>query len=216
MIAAAPVLLDHLCDPCREHFVSVRADLESVAIPYQLNPRLVRGLDYYTRTVFEIMPEEGGSTATIAAGGRYDGLIEILGGRPTPGIGYASGIERIVLNLKKQEVPVPPAGRIETFVLHQAERPELQQRVERTAVELSSRLRRGGVATLQSYGERSLKAQMRQAGRANARYAVIIDDEGVESGALLLRDLESHAQERHTEAEMVERLARASGGVEGI
>jgi histidyl-tRNA synthetase len=206
VIAGAPVLLDNLCDACREHFARVRSYLDSEAIPYRVSPRLVRGLDYYTRTVFEIMPETGGSTSTILAGGRYDGLIEILGGKPTPGVGYASGIERIVINLKHQAVSVPTPPRPSIYVLHAVEAAALRERAELEAVILTSRLRRAGVDTLQSYGERSLKSQMRLAGKSGARYAVVVDDEALTTGAALLRDLEGHEQQRLSLADLPERL----------
>ncbi len=107
IIAGAPPITDHLCEDCAAHFGDLRSYLDTAGIPVSLNPRLVRGLDYYTRTVFEITPPEEGAQSTIGGGGRYDGLIELLGGRPTPGIGFGTGIERIILNLKRQGVPLP-------------------------------------------------------------------------------------------------------------
>lgn len=196
VILGAPVLSDYLCDPCREHFAALRRYLEAEQIPYTLNPRLVRGLDYYTRTVFEIMPEGAGSTGTIGAGGRYDGLMEIVGGRPAPAVGYASSIERVVLNLKKQGVPVPPADPPAVFVLHEGESDESRLRSEVEAVRLVSMLRRAGLVALQSYGNRSPKSQMRLAGRSNARFAVVVDEEALGPGELLVRDLEQHAEMR--------------------
>src|SRR5262249_31660599 len=107
--AAAPRIIDVLCEPCAAHFAALRGYLDELGIPYQIDPRMVRGLDYYTRTVFEIQPEDVGGQSTIAAGGRYDGLVQELGGKPTPGIGYATGIERIVINLKRMGIePAPP------------------------------------------------------------------------------------------------------------
>ena len=106
VIAGAPPITDHLCDACAEHFARLRSYLDDLGIAYDINPRLVRGLDYYTRTVFEFQPQEEGAQSTVGGGGRYDGLIEQLGGRPTPGIGFGTGIERIILNLKRQALPV--------------------------------------------------------------------------------------------------------------
>ena len=108
IIASAPPITDHLCEECAAHFSRPPvATSTPPGIPASLNPRLVRGLDYYTRTVFEIAPPEEGAQSTIGGGGRYDGLIELLGGRPTPGIGFGTGIERIILNLKRQGVTLP-------------------------------------------------------------------------------------------------------------
>ena len=206
VIAGAPMLIGNLCDACREHFALLRICLEAEAIPYQLNPRLVRGLDYYTRTVFEIMPKDAGSQGTIGAGGRYDGLVEILGGRPTPAVGYASSFERIVLNLKKQQIDVPPRPRPLVYILHGSENGERAEEGAVVAVRLATTLRTAGVATLRSYGRRSLKSQMRQAGRSGARFAVIIGDEEVASGTLLLRDLESSNQERLAQDALLARV----------
>ncbi|MGI8552140.1 MAG: histidine--tRNA ligase [Dehalococcoidia bacterium] len=206
VIAGAPTLAQHLCDACREHFDAVQRYLTANQIPFSINPRLVRGLDYYTRTVFEIMPKDAGSQGTIGAGGRYDGLLEIVGGKPTPGIGYASSIERIVLNLQKQEVPVPPAPRPTVFVVYSSADGAEKTVAAQEVVQISSALRRAGVATQQSYGERSLKSQMRQAGRSGARYALIVGDEQSHDGTMLLRDLERRNEERLRREELLGRL----------
>lgn len=206
VIAGAPVLSQNLCDACRDHFAALREYLTAEGVPYSINQRLVRGLDYYTRTVFEIMPDRAGSQGTIAAGGRYDGLLEIVGGRPTPGIGYASSIERVVLNLKKQGVSVPPAPRTDVFVLHEGEEADGDRLIDRLAVELVSELRRAGVPSLESYGRRSLKSQMRQAGRSGAHFAVIVDEQSLRDQSVLLRDLESHDQQRLSIAALLARF----------
>ena len=112
IIAHAPPITDHLCDACASHFADLHSYLEAAGIPWVLNPRLVRGLDYYTRTVFEVQPEEEGGQSSIGGGGRYDGLIEQLGGPPTPGIGFGTGMERIIINMKRQEVPIPESERM--------------------------------------------------------------------------------------------------------
>ena len=107
MAQEAPRTVDHLCSECRDHWEKLLSYLQRLEVPFTVEPRLVRGLDYYTRTVFEIQPPEEGGQSTICAGGRYDGLIQELDGPPTPGIGFAAGMERMVLNLKRQSVPVP-------------------------------------------------------------------------------------------------------------
>ena len=206
IIAGAPSLTDSLCDPCREHFAALLAYLEAEQIPYEINRRLVRGLDYYTRTVFEIMPQDAGSQGTIGAGGRYDGLVEILGGRPTPAVGYASGFERVTLNLKKQGVAIPAAPRAQVYILHETEDPALLDQIATKAVALTSQLRRAGVIALQSYGQRSLKSQMRTAGRSGARFALILGDEEFRTGTVLLRNLETSEQQRLPEEETLRRL----------
>src|SRR3990172_3709411 len=167
-IAGAPPFSDHLCDACAQHFSRLRSYLDDLGIAYGINPRLVRGLDYYTRTVFEFQPPEEGAQSTVGGGGRYDGLIEQLGGRPTPGIGWATGIERIVLNLKRQQAPIDGPPRPRVFVAFQ------MAEARSTAFRLASRLRRAGIPAVVAVGERSLKAQMRQAGAPRAEYAAVL------------------------------------------
>jgi histidyl-tRNA synthetase len=208
IIAAAPSLREHLCDPCRDHFEALQRYLGLEGIPYSINERLVRGLDYYTRTVFEIVPRDGGSQGTIGAGGRYDGLIEIVGGKPTPAIGYASGVERLVLNLKKQDVPIPTMAAPAVYVLHESESDEGRARASATAVQLTSTLRSAGVEVLQAFGGRSLKSQMRAAGRSGARFAAMLGDDEVAKGTVLLRNLSTGEQESLERALAVERLSR--------
>ena len=190
IIDAAPPFVDYLCEACAQHFQELRSYLEAMAIPYTLNPRLVRGLDYYTRTVFEIQPPEEGAQNTVGAGGRYDGLIEELGGKPTPAIGLATGVERIIANLKRAKVPIADPARPAVFVVYQtaAARP--------TAAKLASELRRAGIAAVMAVGGRSLKAQMRQADAAGVLYTAILGKEELATGTVNLRRMEDGHQER--------------------
>lgn len=181
VIAGAPSIEDHLCGPCAEHFARVRALLDALAIPYRLAPRLVRGLDYYTRTVWEFVPENAGSTGTIGAGGRYDGLMEIIGGKTTPAIGFATGIERIVLNLKKAGVEPPPLPAPRIYVAYN------DGAVQDEAAVLAGRLRHAGIGALMATGSRSIKAQLRTADRTPARYAYILAPQPSECELLDLR-----------------------------
>ena len=169
-IAGAPAFTDYLCDACGQHFAQLKTYLESAGIAYHLNPRLVRGLDYYTRTVFEVQPREEGGQSTIGGGGRYDGLIEELGGKPTPGIGFGTGIERIIINLKRQEVPLPEQPGLEVYVAYQG------AAARAAAYKLASDLRLAGRSAVLTSGERSLKSQLRHADALGARYAAIIGE----------------------------------------
>ena len=189
VIAGAPAFTDYLCDACAEQFARLRSSLEEIGIDYTVNPRLVRGLDYYTRAVFEFQPRQEGAQSTVGAGGRYDGLIEQLGGRPTPGTGFATGIERIVLNLKRQEVPVPEQQPPRVFVAFQT--PAARSR----AFRLASDLRRQGIPALVASGQRSLKAQMRQADALGAAFAAIIGPRELRDGVVSLRRLADGSQE---------------------
>jgi histidyl-tRNA synthetase len=172
IIHGAPRITDFLDDASREHFAAVQRYLGLAGIPFILNPRLVRGLDYYTRTTFEIFPSgREGSQSAVAAGGRYDGLMEQLGGPATPAVGFGSGIERAVLLLKKQEGGQIAAPRLDVYITH------MGPRGKDAAVWLAGRLRAQGVSTQVSTGERSLRAQLRAANTANARYAFVIGDD---------------------------------------
>lgn len=195
-IAAAPKSVDSLCDPCREHFAAVRRYLECYQVPYTLNPLLVRGLDYYTRTVFEFTSEL--DKLALNGGGRYDGLAEILGGPPTPAIGFGAGIERIILELKRQGVPPPPEGPLHAFVVYFDKTEELKN----AAVQTTAALRHAGLKAEMSYGDRSRKAQMKQANTSKAAYAIIIGADELAQDVVTVKDL--HAEGMNTESKQVQ------------
>jgi histidyl-tRNA synthetase len=186
--AAAPRSVDFLCEECAEHFNQLKRYLDLLKLPFNVDHRLVRGLDYYTRTVFEIQPEAAGSQSTLAGGGRYDDLIEELGGKPTPAIGFAAGMERLILNLKEQNLEIPPLPKPQVFIA------SLGDEAKETAAKLASELRGAGVGVISAMGEKSLKAQLRQANSLGVRYAVIIGEEEVRVGNVVLRDMASAEQ----------------------
>ena len=164
-LGEAPKIGDALCDACREHFEQVKASLENYAIDFTLVPTLVRGLDYYTRTAFEFVDEVIGAKSSICGGGRYDGLIEQIGGRPTPGIGFGAGIERLLLSLEAAGVGAEPEG-VDVFVLL------LEGDHKPRALPLVAELRRAGLSADVDYAGRSLKGQLTQAGRLGAKAVV--------------------------------------------
>ena len=184
----APRSFDHLCPACQLHFDQLKVYLDLLNIPFTVNHRLVRGLDYYTRTVFEIQPAGGGAQSTLGGGGRYDDLIEELGGKATPAIGYGIGIERIILNLKKQKVAIPTLPGLHVLVAHMGDK------ARNESMKLAARLRQAGISATATTGNRSLKAQMRQANSLNVRYVVIIGDEEVKTGMATLRDMANARQ----------------------
>jgi len=186
---SAPKSIDYLCRQCDEHFSQLKRYLGLLELPFEINHRLVRGLDYYTRTVFEIQPEAEGAQSTLGGGGRYDDLIEGLGGKPTPAIGFAAGMERIISNLKKQKASIPPLPRPQVFIAHvgNAARDE--------AIKLVSRLRQAGIGVIEAIGSKSLKAQLRQANTLGVHYAVIIGEEEIKTGTVILRDM-TNAQQK--------------------
>ena len=157
-IEGAPRSRDHLCAECEAHFADLVGFLEGMDVPFVLDHRLVRGLDYYTRTVFEVQTEAEGAQNALGGGGRYDGLIEEIGGKPTPGVGFAMGIERIILNLERQAVAAPEPQLPTVFVAY------VGQKARERAVVLSAELVRAGVANVLGPASKSLKAQLRQAG----------------------------------------------------
>jgi histidyl-tRNA synthetase len=165
-LSDAPTIGDSLCDDCREHFEQVRAFLDAIGVRYELQPRLVRGLDYYTRTTFEFKDEAIGAKDTICGGGRYDGLIEAIGGPPTPGIGFGAGIERLLLSLGETELS---AEGIDVFFV-------AEDGADRAAIAAAlTELRRRGIAADMDYAGRSVKGQRTQATRLGARRVEVVE-----------------------------------------
>ncbi len=200
----APLSIDSLCPACAAHFKQLQKYLKLLKIPFNINPRLVRGLDYYTRTVFEIQPKEEGGQSALGGGGRYDGLIEELGGKPTPALGFGIGIDRVILNLKKQNIniPVPPA--LQVFMAY------LGEKAKDEAIKLASTLRQAGISVVTATGVKSLKAQLRQANTLGARYAVIIGEEEIKAGAVTLRNMKDARQETVALNKLASRLSKLS------
>lgn len=197
----APQIVDWLDDDSKEHFMKVLEYLDEMEVPYELNPFLVRGLDYYNKTAFEILPTkyEGKSPNAIGGGGRYDGLIEQLGGREgTPAMGMAMGVERIVLAMKHQEVDLPNQRQVEVFFC------QLGDAARRTGLRIFDEFRKAGVVTAEAFGKGSLKAQLELADKKNARVALILGQKEVLDGTIIIRDMESGGQEIVDSAKAVE------------
>ena len=201
VIANAPGSVDHLCGDCAVHWDALLGNLNVLEIPFQMDKRLVRGLDYYTRTVFEIVPPVEGSQSAVAGGGRYDGLIEELGGRPTPGIGFGMGIERVLLDLKRQETVAPEPRGTKILLAH------LDEKSKAAGLSLCSELRRGGVAAVLGPSGRSLKSQLRYASAIDASHAVIIGERELSAGVVTLRDLAKSEQREVSPDELIQLLA---------
>jgi histidyl-tRNA synthetase len=194
----APVITDHLCDACRDHFAAVRGLLDDLDVAYQLEPRLVRGLDYYTRTAFEFVAGGLGSQNAVGGGGRYDGLSEALGGPPLPSIGIAPGIDRILM----ARVQSGKRPSVDVYVI------ALSPDAQRVALKLATELRRDGVATDLDLMGRAMKGQLKDAARSGARFAAIIGEDEVASGMVSLKDLSSGEQERVPPDELSDRIYR--------
>lgn len=182
-IRDAPQMLEFLCGECRSHFESVKSLLDSFGIGYRVNPLLVRGLDYYTRTVFEVSIEALGSLLALGGGGRYDQLAEELGGKRTPAVGFGLGLERVLLALEEERAEIPDPRTLEVFVASTGG-PAVE-----AARRLVFELRRGGFSADMDYAGRSLKAQMRHASREGVRWTVILGEEETSRGVAAIRDM---------------------------
>jgi histidyl-tRNA synthetase len=179
IVARAPVIVDSLCDPCRQHFAAVRALLDQEGVTYTLNPRLVRGLDYYCRTAFEAIGDALGAQNAVGGGGRYDGLVAALGGPDVPGVGFALGVERLAMVATgAEDAPTPVV-----FVL------PLEARAVEAAFALATRLRDDGIRVSVEPAGRSLKAMLRAADKGGARLALIVGDDELRSRRATVRDL---------------------------
>ncbi len=185
LLADAPHIVDHLCDDCARHFADLQRLLDGLEQPYQINFRLVRGIDYYTKTVFEVWAESIGAQAALCGGGRYDGLAEAIGGSPTPGVGFGSGIERIALALKQMGVAASPTAQPVALVAHFGGESKL------AANRLAFRLRDAGISANLAFArdKRSMKSQMREANRNNARFALILGESELEKNEVTVRPL---------------------------
>jgi histidyl-tRNA synthetase len=168
LLEAAPKIGESLCDACVEHFAAVRADLDATDVAYDLVPTLVRGLDYYSRTTWEFIGPMDNENSTISGGGRYDYLVEEIGGPPTPGVGFGAGIERLLIAMEDEGVETPPAPAVDVFVAREPDAPR------ELVAPLLRDLRNLGIATDTDYAGRSLKGQLTQAGRSGAHTTVIL------------------------------------------
>ncbi|MCA1646733.1 MAG: histidine--tRNA ligase [Chloroflexi bacterium] len=209
VLECAPRSADQLCAECRTHFEGWLGDIEAADIPYAINPRLVRGLDYYTRSVWEVWPPVVGAQSTIGGGGRYDGLAEQLGGRATPGVGFASGMERIIIELKDQEVVLPPSGELCAFVVYPNEGEK------RLAFRLVETLRANGISADLPFGDRALRKQFAAADKAAAHYAVVVGDDAAGTDSVQIKDLRAGGdQQRVAISELVAALRGERGAAE--
>jgi histidyl-tRNA synthetase len=204
IIAEAPVIGNYLCAECAEHFAAVRSHLDVLEVAYEVNTRMVRGLDYYTKTAFEVVAEGLGAQNAVAAGGRYDYLVEELGGPHIPGIGFAIGMERLLLVLPEKYLISGPS----LFIAALGTAPQKE------ALSLSYKLNRVGVNSMFDYEGRSLKAQMRRADKFGAHYVLIIGEDEQRAGQAILRDMKESKQEEiplHSLFDAI--MQRVKGGI---
>ena len=183
--SGAPVVLDYLCDECKEHFDSVKKYLDAMNIEYTVNPQIVRGLDYYTKTVFEFVSDSIGAQGTVCGGGRYDGLIEELGGQKTPSLGFGMGLERLQLVMEAQGCPFPEDEKPDLFIVALGDKATLK------AVEIAKDMRDEGFSVLYDLNARSLRAQMKYADKMGAKFNVVIGDNEVDEGVAELKNMQT-------------------------
>jgi histidyl-tRNA synthetase len=203
LLAQAPHIADHLCEDCASHFAELRYLLDSLGQPYQVNFRLVRGIDYYTKTVFEVWDQRIGAQAALNGGGRYDGLAESIGGPPTPGVGSGIGIERVTLGLKQENVQPASARTPAVLVAH------FGGETKTAANRLAFALRKAGIATRLAFSRerRSLKSQMREADKHGVRYVVIVGESELAEGEVTVRPMQGGEQSRVPLADLAAYLA---------
>ena len=209
VLRGAPVISEHLCEACAEHFSSVRAGLDAAGIAYTLDPMLVRGLDYYTRTAFEFASDALPPTQSgLGGGGRYDGLAEQLGGPRTPGIGFGMGLERVLLAMEGEGAPMPPQRAPRCFVV------TLGEEAAAAGEALVQELRSVGVPTTAPFEERPLKSQLRMADRAGAEFVAILGERDLREGTVTIKRLLDGVQKSIPRGEVASWLARLDEGLE--
>ena len=188
LLEDAPMMIDHLDDESKNDFEMVKEYLNKIDVPFEVDPKLVRGLDYYTKTTFEIISSKVGAQSALLGGGRYDLLVEQLGGKPTPAVGFAAGIERILLACENEKSFAPPEPAIDLYLIR------IEKKIETVVSELAAKLRRENLAVDFDYLLRSMKAQMREANKLNARFALFVGGEEYEHGNINLKNMETGEQ----------------------
>ncbi len=181
--ADAPQILDYLCDECKEHFELLKEYLTLAGVQYEINPRIVRGLDYYTRTVFEFVSTEIGAQGTVCGGGRYDGLIESLGGNPTPAVGFGAGVERLLMVMENSGVEIPQEKTPTVYVAG------MDASSRKKAFEITAKLRASGVFAETDHMERSIKAQFKYADKIGAKFVAVIGSSELENGGMNVKNM---------------------------
>jgi len=191
IVSQAPQMVDHLCDECKAHFKEVLEFLDEIELPYRLNPYLVRGLDYYTKTVFEIYEEseEGRAQGALTGGGRYDALVKLLGGKDTPAVGASAGIERIIAAMKTKAIRLPQESRPKIFLA------QLGTLAKRKSLRLLEDFRKAKIQVAESFGRDSLNAQMARADKIGASYTLILGQRETLEGTIIIRDMASGGQD---------------------
>ncbi len=200
----APKVTDYLCDECHDHFQKVQQYLDAMNIPYEVNPSIVRGLDYYTKTVFEFVSTEIGAQGTVCGGGRYDGLVEEIGGNHTPALGFAMGMERLLLLMQAQGIEFPPEAKCDLYIASMGENATLK------AAQLASDIRGNGMHAQFDIVGRSVKAQMKYANKIGAAYTVVLGDSEIEAGVAKVKNMADGSETEMNIDDIAEEIMRLS------
>ncbi|WP_352419921.1 histidine--tRNA ligase [Proteiniborus sp.] len=188
-IIDAPLMVDYLCNECSDHFEKVKEYLEIAGIEYKVDPKIVRGLDYYTKTAFEFISNEIGSQSTVCGGGRYDGLVEELGGPQTPAVGFGMGMERLLLTLENNGIEVPREKGLDIFIV------TIGDKADKEAFRLLNNLRKNGISADKDYLERSIKAQFKYSDKLESEYTMVIGDDEVDKGIVSIKNMKTGEQQ---------------------
>ena len=199
----APVVIDFLCDDCAAHFEGVKAHLNATKINYKINPHIVRGLDYYTRTVFEFVSGDIGAQSTVCGGGRYDGLISQMGGPAVPSLGFAMGIERLMLAINNKGIELPEAKTADLYIATMGDNAAIK------ATEICTAVREEGYKAQTDICSRGLKAQMKYADKIGAKFTVVLGDNEIETGKVKLKDMSNGTETEIKISEICEELGEA-------
>jgi len=202
-IANAPIMIDYLCDDCKEHFESLKEHLNALNIEYKINPMIVRGLDYYTKTVFEVISHTIGAQGTVCGGGRYDNLVEELGGPKMPGVGFGLGIERLLLTLESTGLEIEKPSLYDVYVCTMGKEAEIE------GFKLCMSLREKGIKVESDHVGRSMKAQFKYADKIDAPYVVVIGEEELKNNIVVLRDMKNGIQQEVAMDKITDQLLAA-------
>ena len=200
IIADAPLMLDYLCEDCKKAFEDVKTGLDAMGIEYKVDPKIVRGLDYYTKTAFEFVSNKIGAQGTVCGGGRYDNLVEEIGGPAVPGVGFGLGIERLLLLMEANESEIPVPEPTKVFVAFMGDR------AKALGQKILHELHLSDISAQMDLNARNLKGQLKYAARLGTRYTVVIGDDEIDRGVVQLKDMDAHEQSEVELDKIVEEL----------
>lgn len=198
----APTMLDYLCDECKQHFDKVKGYLDNLEIEYIVNPRIVRGLDYYTKTAFEFISSEIGAKSTVCGGGRYDGLVEQIGGPHTPAIGFGMGIERLLLTLENNDIELPKDDDLDIFIV------TMDEKSKALAMKIIKDLREINISSDLDHLDRSVKAQFKYSNKLNSTYTIVIGNDEIENKSVKIKNMKTSEQEEISLENIVENIKK--------